>query len=242
MFTIPLIAVASLLLSFFPLSEKVEYSIAEISIAKKASLVFSIGQIELHKQGGTIIPARLAKTPDEQKVMMISDPFTVSSGDSIYFRRTMSISSPGARRVDEKTLPGVKFEKAYQAMEIGSVATGVKLHDTLFNKLSSILVITDVMYQNDTTIIASLDTITVKKNASGFLKAYTAAYRPESITAALKNINPSRPVVVRVWMQMLLPEQATFAITTKSQLRDKKAYNMVTTNPSMVVPGYARKH
>jgi hypothetical protein len=242
MLTIPLFAVASLLLSFFPLPEKVEYSVAEISIAKKASLAFSIGQVEIHKRGGSIIPMKLAKTPDDHVVMMISEPFNVSAGDSIYFRRTMAITGTGVKKTNEKMISNARFEKTYQAMELEAVKTGVKLHDTLFNKESSVQVITDVMYENDSVIIASLDTVTVRKNAAGLLRAYTAPYKPESIISALKNVDPSRRVIVRVWMQMLLPEQAKFAITTRAQVRDKKAYNVVTTNSSMVVPGYAKKN
>lgn len=239
MFSTSLVAVASLLLSFFPLSEKVEYSIAEISIAKKATLSYSLGQIEIHRSTGAI-PLTLMKRLDDNVVMMVSEPFKVLAGDSIYFRRSMSITSSGTKPVPEKSLLLNKFEKTYQSIELDAAKSGVRLHDTLFGKESCVMMITDIMYENDSVIIASLDTITVKRNGNNYIKAFTAPFRPESVKASLKNIDPSRPVVVRTWIQLLLPETSKFAIKTKSQLRDKKAYNIVSINPSMVVPGYGK--
>lgn len=241
MLTTSIIAVASLLLSYFPLPEKVEYSLAELSIAKKATFVYSIGQIEIHKPGGTVVPLQLMKSFDNKVVMMVTEPFNVSSTDSIYFRRTLTMSSAGSKKAEEKTVAANKFEKVYLNLEASSMKAGVKLHDTLFNKESYIQYIVDVMYDRDTAILASLDTITVKRSSSGYLKAYTAAFRPESVTKALQNVDPNRPVIVRVWIQSLLPQQSKYTMKTKAMLRDKKAYNVITTNGNMIVPGYARR-
>src|SRR5688572_23774304 len=127
MVTTTFIAVASLLLSYFPLPEKVEYSLAELSIAKKATFVYSIGQIEIHKQNRQIVPLRLLKSFDGNVVMMVTEPFKVSTSDSIYFRRTMTMSSTGGKKAEEKTVAVNKFEKMYLDLEASSLKSGVKL-------------------------------------------------------------------------------------------------------------------